>query len=196
MGSIQYLLVHGETDLRSTLVSCHLGETILSYQISYQHCANMLRVLMVQSLMTQNPINHHPSSGPGHHLIGCAKCTKGFAKCATKCADSPFTLLVFPTQSPSPCCTVHFCQAVSLSLRSQAVRKVPIPSYLLAIACGNLASRRLGPRSHVWSEPEAVEACAFAARRKGVERRSSGRGSLTGLGHLGGGLSYVASCYY
>ena len=26
-------------------------------------------VLMVQSLMTQNPINHHPSSGPGPHLI-------------------------------------------------------------------------------------------------------------------------------
>ena len=25
--------------------------------------------LMVQSLMTQNPINHHPSSGPGPHLI-------------------------------------------------------------------------------------------------------------------------------
>lgn len=47
-------------------------------------------------------------------------------------------------------------------VRFKHVRKVPIPSYLLAIACGNLASRRLGPRSHVWSEPEAVEACAFA----------------------------------
>eukprot|EP00438_Fugacium_kawagutii_P033649 Skav204046 [mRNA] locus=scaffold3:185477:192402:- [translate_table: standard] len=44
--------------------------------------------------------------------------------------------------------------------------KVPIPSYLLALACGHLASRRVGPRSHVWSEPEAVEACAFAAWRK------------------------------
>ena len=43
-----------------------------SYLISYQTCANTLRdlmVLMVQSLMTQNPINHHPSSGPGPHLI-------------------------------------------------------------------------------------------------------------------------------
>ena len=42
------------------------------YLISYQTCANTLRgimVLMVQSLMTQNPINHHPSSGPGPHLI-------------------------------------------------------------------------------------------------------------------------------
>lgn len=43
---------------------------------------------------------------------------------------------------------------------------MPIPSYLLALACGNLASRRVGPRSHVWSEPEAVEACAFAARTR------------------------------
>lgn len=36
-----------------------------------------------------------------------------------------------------------------------------IPSYLLALAVGNLESRRLGPISHVWSEPEMVEAGAY-----------------------------------
>lgn len=38
---------------------------------------------------------------------------------------------------------------------------VPMPSYLIAIAVGHLESRQLGPRSHVWSEPEYVDAAAF-----------------------------------
>jgi hypothetical protein len=38
---------------------------------------------------------------------------------------------------------------------------VPIPSYLLALAVGNLESRELGPISAVWSEPEMVEAGAY-----------------------------------
>lgn len=45
-------------------------------------------------------------------------------------------------------------------------QSVPIPSYLLALAVGNLESRPLGPISAVWSEPEMVEAGAheFAGR--------------------------------
>ncbi|KAK9817160.1 hypothetical protein WJX72_010543 [[Myrmecia] bisecta] len=35
---------------------------------------------------------------------------------------------------------------------------IPIPSYLLALAVGDLESRQLGPRSKVWSEPSMVEA--------------------------------------
>ena len=38
-----------------------------SYMISYQTCANTLKALMV--LMWFNLMNHHPSSGPGPHLI-------------------------------------------------------------------------------------------------------------------------------
>ena len=34
------------------------------------------------------------------------------------------------------------------------LQKVPIPSYLIAIAAGKLESRKIGPRSHVWSEKE------------------------------------------
>ena len=37
----------------------------------------------------------------------------------------------------------------------------PIPSYLLALAVGNLASRDLSPRSRVWAEPETVGAAAY-----------------------------------
>lgn len=33
---------------------------------------------------------------------------------------------------------------------SHFVQKVPMPSYLIALAVGVLESRKLGPRSHVW----------------------------------------------
>lgn len=41
------------------------------------------------------------------------------------------------------------------------VQPVPIPSYLIAFAVGRLSSKRLGPRSHVWAEPEVLEAAAW-----------------------------------
>jgi leukotriene A-4 hydrolase/aminopeptidase len=43
-----------------------------------------------------------------------------------------------------------------------------IPSYLLAIAVGNLTSRDLGPRSRVYTEPEMLEAAAWEF--EGVDR--------------------------
>lgn len=53
-------------------------------------------------------------------------------------------------------------KAVSDSLRKFSFKQpVPIPSYLIAIAVGNLESREVGPRSKVWSEPEMIEASAY-----------------------------------
>lgn len=40
-------------------------------------------------------------------------------------------------------------------------QKVPIPPYLVALVCGVLESRRVGPRTRVWSEKEVVEAAAW-----------------------------------
>ena len=37
---------------------------------------------------------------------------------------------------------------------------LPFQSYLIAIAAGKLESRKIGPRSHVWSEAEFVDAAA------------------------------------
>lgn len=37
----------------------------------------------------------------------------------------------------------------------------PIPSYLIAIGAGNLASREIGPRSLVWCEPEVLDKAAW-----------------------------------
>lgn len=38
---------------------------------------------------------------------------------------------------------------------------VVIPSYLIALAVGDVVSRTIGPRSAVWSEPAMVDAGAF-----------------------------------
>lgn len=40
-------------------------------------------------------------------------------------------------------------------------QQVPIPAYLIALAVGNLESRKLGPRSSVWAEPEIVEKAEY-----------------------------------
>jgi len=40
-------------------------------------------------------------------------------------------------------------------------QNVPIPTYLIAIAAGQLESREVGPRSRVWSEPKMVDAGAY-----------------------------------
>ena len=37
----------------------------------------------------------------------------------------------------------------------------PIPSYLIAIAAGNIVSERIGPRSKVWAEPEYLQKSAW-----------------------------------
>jgi leukotriene-A4 hydrolase len=40
-------------------------------------------------------------------------------------------------------------------------QKVKIPSYLIALAVGNLAGKEIGPRSTVWAEPEIVQDAAW-----------------------------------
>ena len=40
-------------------------------------------------------------------------------------------------------------------------QKIAIPSYLIALAVGDLKGVKVGPRSTVWSEPDVVEAAAW-----------------------------------
>lgn len=44
---------------------------------------------------------------------------------------------------------------------SHFIQKIPVPSYLIALAVGVLESREIGPRSHVWAEKEIIEECAY-----------------------------------
>lgn len=40
-------------------------------------------------------------------------------------------------------------------------QKIPIPSYLTAIAVGDIVGKVIGPRSRVWAEKEVVDKAAF-----------------------------------
>ncbi len=40
-------------------------------------------------------------------------------------------------------------------------QEIPMPSYLIAIACGRIASRKIGPWSHVWAEEPFIEMAAY-----------------------------------
>ncbi|XP_030745721.1 leukotriene A-4 hydrolase isoform X2 [Sitophilus oryzae] len=50
---------------------------------------------------------------------------------------------------------------LSVGKLSHFIQKIPMPSYLIALAVGVLESRQLGPRSHVWAEKEIIEECAY-----------------------------------
>ncbi|CAK9109367.1 Leucine aminopeptidase (Epoxide hydrolase) (Leukotriene A-4 hydrolase homolog) (LTA-4 hydrolase) [Durusdinium trenchii] len=97
------------------------------------------------------------------------QCQAIHARCLMPCQDTPGVKSKYTAKMTAPSPLTVLMSAVPEGEPKEVdgkrcfyfTQKVPIPSYLLAIACGNLASRRLGPRSHVWSEPEAVEACAF-----------------------------------
>jgi leukotriene-A4 hydrolase len=40
-------------------------------------------------------------------------------------------------------------------------QKVQVPSYLIAIAVGNIKGKKIGPRTTVWAEPEFLDASAY-----------------------------------
>ena len=60
------------------------------------------------------------------------------------------------------------CPAPSLMLNSSESwrtvsyqQSVPIPAYLIAVVCGELSSKPIGPRSTVWAEPSVVDRAAW-----------------------------------
>ena len=81
-------------------------------------------------------------------------------------------------QSPPPLCqedtTVllpEWCdQSAGWSVATFS-QKVPVPSYLIALVCGELSSKKIGPISTVWAEPAVVERAAweFAGTQQFIE---------------------------
>lgn len=85
--------------------------------------------------------------------------------------DTPAIKFTYTADITVPTALVALMSAPHLTSKPAAVsgdthtfhfsQPTPIPSYLLALAVGNLTSRTIGPRSAVWSEPETVEAGAY-----------------------------------
>lgn len=65
-------------------------------------------------------------------------------------------------------------------------QKTSIPSYLIAIAVGNLVGQEIGPRSTVWCEPEMIEQAAweFSVKKKTIPfKNTKGSIDLLYIGH-------------
>eukprot|EP00106_Octopus_bimaculoides_P020632 XP_014788074.1 PREDICTED: leukotriene A-4 hydrolase-like [Octopus bimaculoides] len=100
-----------------------------------------------------------------------SQCEPIHARSLVPCQDSPgvkfpytakvtvfkeFVVLMSALQQSS-----NVCRSNSSKMEFFFKQPVPIPSYLIAVVVGDLASRNIGPRSKVWSEREFLDKAAF-----------------------------------
>lgn len=78
------------------------------------------------------------------------------------CQDSPSIKVTYSASVKSPLPVVMSALRTGVEEDTYHFsQNTTIPSYLIAIAVGNLVGREIGPRSTVWCEPEMVEQAAW-----------------------------------
>ncbi|EGF79700.1 hypothetical protein BATDEDRAFT_19784 [Batrachochytrium dendrobatidis JAM81] len=99
-----------------------------------------------------------------------SQCQAIHARSLLPCQDTPSVKhtysaeLTVPAELRALMSAVNAGESSSASAKHKTFKfeqKISIPSYLIAIAVGNIHGKRVGPRSTVWSEPEVVEAAAW-----------------------------------
>eukprot|EP00898_Chlorokybus_atmophyticus_P001097 jgi/Chlat1/1989/Chrsp158S02286 len=103
----------------------------------------------------------------GVHPYLFTQCQAIHARSLFPCQDTPAVKSTYTATVTVPAALTALMSAVPVDdakgkrfmdrITYRFEQKVPIPSYLVALAVGQLESRRIGPRSHVWSEPSMVE---------------------------------------
>ncbi len=105
----------------------------------------------------------------GKHPYLFSQCQAIHARSVIPCQDSPLARFTFAAKMTVPeALTVVMAAAPGESAAAENGRKTfafempqSIPSYLFAFTVGHLASKDLGPRSRVYTEPEMLEASAW-----------------------------------
>ena len=99
------------------------------------------------------------------------QCQAIHARLLLPCQDAPGVKSTFTADVTVPTACTAVMGAVSTGAPTPSAdgatttyhfaQRVPIPSYLIALAVGRLESRRVGPRSLVYAEPSVVDAAAW-----------------------------------
>lgn len=103
------------------------------------------------------------------------QCQAIHARSLVPCMDSPSIKLTYNASIIVAKPLVPIMSAINRNLSVKEVKledgtlaniyhfKQPerIPTYLIALACGNLVSKEIGPRSLVWTEPEMLDECVW-----------------------------------
>ncbi|KAF9216990.1 Leukotriene A-4 hydrolase [Podila verticillata] len=109
-----------------------------------------------------------PSQTVGkQHPYMFTQCQAIHARSLVPCQDSPSIKLTYSANIHAPLRAVMSAvpigeeKGASGSTTFKFEQKTRIPSYLIALAVGNLEGREIGPRSTVWTEPEVLESAAW-----------------------------------
>ncbi|KAL0078408.1 peptidase family M1-domain-containing protein [Phycomyces blakesleeanus] len=98
-----------------------------------------------------------------------SQCEPIHARSFIPCQDTPSIKLTYSASVTSPLQVIMsalstLSQPSILDSNSKTYgfeQRTTIPTYLIAIAAGNLVGREIGPRSTVWCEPEVVDQAAW-----------------------------------
>lgn len=98
------------------------------------------------------------------------QCQAIHARSMLPCQDTPAVKCIYVAEITVPSQLTALMSAIKLEDKPskeadkkicQFKQTVAIPSYLIALVVGALESRKIGPRSHVWSEKEVVDSAAY-----------------------------------
>ncbi|XP_061384257.1 leukotriene A-4 hydrolase isoform X3 [Danaus plexippus] len=108
-------------------------------------------------------LDANQTSGKKHPYL-FSQCQPIHARSILPCQDTPAVKFTYEAEVIAPEKFTVLMSAIRLNANANKTsfsQPVPIPSYLLALAIGVLESRKLGPRSHVWSEKEEIDRSAW-----------------------------------
>ncbi|CAG8593331.1 6939_t:CDS:10 [Ambispora gerdemannii] len=95
------------------------------------------------------------------------QCQAIHARSLLPCQDSPAIKLTYSANIRSPYQTLMSAMTIGEEDVGNGAKiykfeqMTKIPSYLIALAIGNIKGKKIGPRSTVWTEPENLEASAW-----------------------------------
>ncbi|HSB01839.1 MAG TPA: M1 family aminopeptidase/hydrolase [Anaerolineales bacterium] len=104
----------------------------------------------------------------GNYPFLFSQCQATHARSIFPCQDTPLVRFTYSAEVAVPQGLVAVMAAEQAGVRKESGQTLfsfempqPIPSYLFALAVGNLTFRKLGPRTGVYAEPETIEAAAW-----------------------------------